>query len=111
MMIASEFHRPTDTYTCPMHPEIEQEGPGTCTKCGMALESKTVSLPPSGTEYICPMHPEVVEKGPGNCPKCGMALESRTITLEEQENPELMDMRRRLRLSLVFTVPVFSFGL
>ncbi len=25
-------------YTCPMHPEIEQVGPGTCPKCGMALE-------------------------------------------------------------------------
>ncbi|MGD9717119.1 MAG: HAD-IC family P-type ATPase, partial [Sulfuricurvum sp.] len=31
-------------YTCPMHPEIEQEGPGTCPKCGMALESKEVRL-------------------------------------------------------------------
>src|SRR3954469_15800625 len=26
------------TYTCPMHPEIRQRGPGTCPKCGMALE-------------------------------------------------------------------------
>jgi len=25
-------------YTCPMHPEVEQEGPGDCPKCGMALE-------------------------------------------------------------------------
>jgi Cu+-exporting ATPase len=25
-------------YTCPMHPEIRQLGPGTCPKCGMALE-------------------------------------------------------------------------
>ncbi|MCA1971205.1 MAG: cadmium-translocating P-type ATPase [Caenispirillum sp.] len=25
-------------YTCPMHPEIRQEGPGNCPKCGMALE-------------------------------------------------------------------------
>jgi len=30
------------TYTCPMHPEIEQDGPGTCPKCGMALEPKGV---------------------------------------------------------------------
>lgn len=27
-------------YTCPMHPEIEQVGPGSCPKCGMALEPK-----------------------------------------------------------------------
>jgi Cu+-exporting ATPase len=25
-------------YTCPMHPEVRQKGPGTCPKCGMALE-------------------------------------------------------------------------
>jgi hypothetical protein len=29
-------------YTCPMHPEIEQDHPGDCPKCGMALEPKTV---------------------------------------------------------------------
>src|SRR6476646_5244074 len=31
------------TYTCPMHPEIEQVGPGTCPICGMDLEPKTVT--------------------------------------------------------------------
>jgi Cu+-exporting ATPase len=31
-------------YTCPMHPEIRQEGPGTCPICGMALEPDIVSL-------------------------------------------------------------------
>jgi hypothetical protein len=25
-------------YTCPMHPEVRQVGPGHCPKCGMALE-------------------------------------------------------------------------
>jgi Cu+-exporting ATPase len=29
---------PGTIYTCPMHPEIRQVGPGTCPKCGMALE-------------------------------------------------------------------------
>ena len=32
------------TYTCPMHPEIAQLGPGACPKCGMALEPRDVSL-------------------------------------------------------------------
>ncbi len=31
-------------YTCPMHPEIVQIGPGSCPICGMALEPKTISL-------------------------------------------------------------------
>ena len=30
-------------YTCPMHPEVRRPGPGTCPKCGMALEPVTIS--------------------------------------------------------------------
>jgi len=30
-------------YTCPMHPEVVQQGPGSCPICGMALEPRTVS--------------------------------------------------------------------
>lgn len=30
-------------YTCPMHPEIRQQGPGACPICGMALEPEIVS--------------------------------------------------------------------
>jgi len=36
-------------YTCPMHPEVEQDSPGECPKCGMALEPKTVA-PREGEE-------------------------------------------------------------
>ncbi|WP_424631600.1 heavy metal translocating P-type ATPase [Bradyrhizobium sp. SYSU BS000235] len=31
-------------YTCPMHPEVKQVGPGSCPICGMALEPETISL-------------------------------------------------------------------
>ena len=31
-------------YTCPMHPEVRQQGPGNCPLCGMALEPEEVSL-------------------------------------------------------------------
>ncbi|MCM2282276.1 MAG: heavy metal translocating P-type ATPase [Bdellovibrionaceae bacterium] len=31
-------------YTCPMHPEIRQKGPGSCPICGMALEPEEISL-------------------------------------------------------------------
>lgn len=31
-------------YTCPMHPEIIEDGPGSCPKCGMALEPMTVKI-------------------------------------------------------------------
>lgn len=39
-------------YTCPMHPEIEQPGPGDCPICGMALEPKGVSVGEDKTELI-----------------------------------------------------------
>ena len=32
------------TYTCPMHPEIREPSPGTCPKCGMALEPELPTL-------------------------------------------------------------------
>jgi len=35
---------PTAIYTCPMHPEIRQQGPGACPKCGMALEPAAPTL-------------------------------------------------------------------
>jgi Cu+-exporting ATPase len=101
---------PLAVYTCPMHPEIRQDAPGICPKCGMALELLTPA-PPSpaqtATEYVCPMHPEVVRSEPGNCPICGMALEPRTASLEEAENPELADMSRRFWFSTALAFPVF----
>lgn len=42
---ASEPEMPAGTiYTCPMHPEVRQVGPGSCPICGMALEPEVASL-------------------------------------------------------------------
>ena len=95
-------------YTCPMDPEVHQPKPGPCPKCGMALEPTTLAVPQTKTQYVCPMHPEVVQDGPGACPKCGMALEPRTVTLEEEANPEYVDMKRRFWISVVLTVPIMA---
>ena len=62
----------------------------------------------AGTFYVCPMDPEVREAAMGVCPKCGMALEPEAISLTEEKNPELADMSRRFRLSLVFTAPLVA---
>jgi Cu+-exporting ATPase len=95
-----------DIFTCPMHPEVRQEGPGSCPKCGMALEPLAPSAGVAKTEWTCPMHPEIVRDAPGSCPKCGMALEPKTITAGEEESPELIDMTRRFWTSAVLTVPL-----
>jgi P-type Cu+ transporter len=95
------------TYVCPMDPEVRAAQPGPCPKCGMALEPAAPSAPSIKTEYVCPMHPEVVRPEPGFCPICGMALEPRTVTLEEEANPELVDMTRRFWICVVLSAPIF----
>ncbi|MDH4468944.1 MAG: heavy metal translocating P-type ATPase [Bacteriovoracaceae bacterium] len=57
--------------------------------------------------YTCPMHPEIKKPGPGSCPLCGMALETLVIGLEDGDNPELIDFNRRLKVSTLFTIPLF----
>jgi Cu+-exporting ATPase len=98
-------------YTCPMHPEVRANKPGPCPKCGMALEPVVSPAPLARVEYTCPMHPEIVRDAPGSCPICGMALEPRTVTVEEEENPELVDMRRRFWVSVALTVPVLAIAM
>ena len=102
---------PAQTYTCPMHPEIRQDRPGSCPKCGMALEPVAIVPPKEKIEYTCPMHPQIVRDAPGNCPICGMALEPRTVSLAEEENHELKDMRRRFWVSAVLTIPALAIGM
>ena len=97
-------------FTCPMHPEVENTGPGSCPKCGMALEP-AIYTPQSQSKYTCPMHPEIVSDQPGSCPICGMALEPTTVALTDEENPELVDMRRRFWVSVTLAVPVFLLGM
>jgi Cu+-exporting ATPase len=41
---------PQGEYTCPMHPEIKQMGPGSCPKCGMALEPREVTVEEANPE-------------------------------------------------------------
>jgi len=111
--VAAEQEPPSArvVYTCPMDPEIRESQPGTCPKCGMALEPAAPSAPLARTQWTCPMHPEIVSDSPGNCPICGMALEPRTVFAAEEENPELKDMRRRFWVSLALTLPVVTLAM
>lgn len=63
------------------------------------------------TIYTCPMHPEVRQVGPGTCPKCGMALEPLIPELEEEENPELRNFKRRFWITLPLTIVVTTLGM
>jgi uncharacterized protein with PIN domain len=63
-------------YTCPMHPEVMTNKPGTCQKCGMTLVKVKANKVKEAIAdvYTCSMHPEVISDKPGKCPKCGMTL-------------------------------------
>ena len=98
---------PHGEFTCPMHPQIKKPGPGSCPKCGMALEPATVTAAAKQTEYTCPMHPQIVRDAPGPCPICGMALEPREVKAEES-NPELAKMFRRLWICVALAVPMLA---
>lgn len=60
-----------------------------------------------GVEYTCPMDPEILQIGPGICPICGMALEPKVFTLDDTPDPEFLDMKRRFKISLFLTIPIF----
>ena len=66
----------TTTYTCPMHPQVTSNKPGTCSKCGMnlSLSKKEQMKMEVMKTYTCPMHPGVTSTKKGKCPKCGMYL-------------------------------------
>jgi Cu+-exporting ATPase len=65
-----------------------------------------VAEAPKGTMYTCPMHPEIRQPKPGSCPICGMTLEPLMPSLDEEENLELKDFRRRFWWTLPLTVVV-----
>lgn len=71
-------------YTCPMHPSVRSDTPGSCPVCGMDLVKKTAkkAIAESNGEgeviYTCPMHPTVSSDKPGKCPLCGMDLVKKT---------------------------------
>lgn len=62
-------------------------------------------------EYTCPMHPEVRRSGPGTCPKCGMALERVQPVAEEEPDPEYRDLKRRLIVAAILTVPILALAM
>jgi Cu(I)/Ag(I) efflux system membrane fusion protein/cobalt-zinc-cadmium efflux system membrane fusion protein len=79
-MTASEHETSASLFTCPMHPQILQDEPGSCPICGMDLVARKTGYQPAvsdesqGDLWTCPMHPQILEEEIGSCPICGMDL-------------------------------------
>ncbi|WP_353299353.1 MULTISPECIES: copper-transporting P-type ATPase [Sulfitobacter] len=117
-----------------MHPEVQQDGPGDCPKCGMHLVPKAeadaaahtgygvhghhgaekvpagdldgVPAGFDGAVYTCPMHPDVRQPHAGSCPICGMGLELESATMDDGPNHELVDFTRRFWFGAILTIPL-----
>jgi Cu+-exporting ATPase len=104
---ARQTRYPVKKYFCPMCKGVESETPGSCPKCGMALERNPAFLEPKKIIYTCPMHPQILQDRPGNCPICGMTLEPKTVGAgDEEEQQEIKSLSRKFWIALVLTIPV-----
>jgi Cu+-exporting ATPase len=110
-------------YICPMHSNIKQVGPGSCSICGMDLEPEEIKINEHKTHdccakhqhskqkknsnanaiYICPMHSNIRQVGPGSCSICGMDLEPEEI--EINDNTELNALTKKFIIALIFSLP------
>lgn len=102
---------PSQTYTCPMDPDVEQTEPGICSKCGMTLELKVTVADATRVEYTCPIHPEIAHGERGSCSVCGMVLEPHTIAIPRPEDSEYQEMVQRLWGGSIFTLPLFALAM
>jgi len=66
---------------------------------------------PGAGQWTCPMHPEIVRDKPGSCPICGMALEPVLPAAQDEADPELRAMTRRLWVGAVLSVPLLVIGM
>ena len=98
-------------YYCPMHCEGEKvyDKAGDCPVCGMDLV-KAPDLAVSKTLYTCPMHPEVIQESPGSCPICGMDLVAMEPS-ESEDQKTYKDLVRKMKIAVVFTVPIFAIAM
>jgi Cu+-exporting ATPase len=90
-------------YTCPMHPEIIRNEPGTCPICGMALEIRVVSDNPAGGEELKDMSRRFWISAAIGLP---VLILSMGDMLPGQPISQLLTAKTRVLLELMLATPV-----
>jgi P-type Cu+ transporter len=94
-------------YTCPMHPDVRQKGPGSCPKCGMALEPETIDAADDGA------NPELADMTRRFWVSAALALPVLAIAMGEMLAPAIFapgDAQARAWAQLVLSAPVVLWG-
>jgi Cu+-exporting ATPase len=97
----------TRIYTCPMHPEVRQVGPGSCPKCGMALEPVEATAAEEGPS------PELVDMTRRFWVSLALTLPVFALATAEMAAPELaatLSPTVRLWTELLLSAPVVLWG-
>ena len=84
----AEAAQPGGTYTCPMHPEIQQIGPGSCPICGMALEPMLVSADAGPNHELADMTRRLRIGGLAAIPVVLLAMAGHVVDLRHLVSPQ-----------------------
>ncbi|HEY6037467.1 MAG TPA: heavy metal translocating P-type ATPase [Kofleriaceae bacterium] len=93
--------KPGAEWTCPMHPEIVRDAPGSCPICGMALEPRTPTAEPDANPELREMTLRLIVAAVLSVPLLVLAMSEMIPSVGS-----LMSMRTRIWIELALATPV-----
>lgn len=109
----------SEKYTCPMHPEVQMDKPGSCPKCGMKLVPVEKKNEHEGMEHTAMGHGEHIMKPVSQMSwwekfkmSMTMAMGMEHTGLAGREMAKLMeeDIRNKFFVALILTLPIIAYS-